>query len=73
MITISDLATFKRDMKCAQLRYGNEQEFAAIANTLRIMNDFKVRENSDLVRLFSNTYISSSVRFLQKRFSTKER
>ena len=64
MITVSDLANLKSDMKCARLRYSNEQEFAAIANTLRIMNDFKVRANSDLIQSFSNTYISSAVRFL---------
>ena len=29
-------------MKCAQIRYSNNKEFVAIADTLGIMNDFKV-------------------------------
>lgn len=41
VITVSDLAQPKSDMKCAQIRYSNEKEFEAIANTLQIMNDFK--------------------------------
>jgi alpha-1,3-mannosyl-glycoprotein beta-1,2-N-acetylglucosaminyltransferase len=41
VITVSDLARLKSDMKCAQLRYSNDKEFIAIANTLQIMNDFK--------------------------------
>ncbi len=42
VITVSDLAHLKNDMKCAQLRYTNEKEFVAIANTLQIMNDIRV-------------------------------
>ncbi len=45
VITVSDLAQLKSDMNCAQLRYSNEKEFTTIANTLRIMSDFKVRFN----------------------------
>ncbi|CAF1046192.1 unnamed protein product [Adineta ricciae] len=41
VMTISDLAATIGDMKCAQIRYGNEKEFVAIADTLGIMNDFK--------------------------------
>lgn len=45
VITVSDLAQPKSDMKCAQLRYSNEKEFETIANTLQIMSDFKVKTN----------------------------
>ena len=48
VMTVSDLATTVGDMKCAQIRYGNEKEFVAIADTLGIMNDFKVSERSSL-------------------------
>jgi len=41
LITISDLSHLKPDMKCAQLRYSNNKEFVAIADTLGIMNDSK--------------------------------
>ncbi|UJR10366.1 hypothetical protein I4U23_014571 [Adineta vaga] len=41
VITVSDLGHLQNDMKCAQIRYSNEKEFVAIANTLEIMNDFK--------------------------------
>jgi len=44
VITVSDLAHLG-DKTCAQLRYSNNKEFTAIANTLQIMNDFKVRLN----------------------------
>ncbi len=64
MITVSDLARLKSDMKCAQLRYSNDKEFIAIANTLQIMNDFKVRLSKYLIQSFSNTNISSSIGFL---------
>ena len=43
VITVSDLGHLKADMSCAQVRYGNAKEFVAIADTLEIMNDFKVR------------------------------
>jgi hypothetical protein len=42
VITISDLGHNENQLKCAQLRYSNNKEFVAIANTLEIMNDFKV-------------------------------
>jgi hypothetical protein len=64
VITVSDLARLKSDMKCAQLRYSNDKEFIAIANTLQIMNDFKVRLSKYLIQSFSNTNISSSIGFL---------
>ncbi len=60
------------DMKCAQLRYSNEKEFAAIATVLEIMKDFKVRLNKYLIESFSTTNISNSIRFLYKSFSTIE-
>jgi alpha-1,3-mannosyl-glycoprotein beta-1,2-N-acetylglucosaminyltransferase len=41
VITVSDLAQLKSDMNCAQLRYSTDKEFTTIANTLRIMSDFK--------------------------------
>jgi hypothetical protein len=53
-----------RDMKCAQIRYSNEKEFAAIATVLEIMKDFKVRLNKYLIESFSTTDISDSIRFL---------
>jgi hypothetical protein len=43
VITISDLSQLGNDVTCAQLRYSNNKEFVAIADTLEIMNDFKVR------------------------------
>jgi len=49
VITVSDLAQPKSDMKCAQLRYSNEKEFETIANTLQIMNDFKVKQINFIV------------------------
>jgi len=42
VITISDLSQLKNNIKCAQLRYSNNKEFVAIADTLEIMNDLKV-------------------------------
>jgi hypothetical protein len=60
VITVSDLAQLKDDMKCAQLNYSNEKEFVIVADVLQIMNDIKVRLNKS----FSNTDISSSIRFL---------
>jgi hypothetical protein len=42
VITISDLNQLKNNIKCAQLRYSNNKEFVAIADTLEIMNDLKV-------------------------------
>ena len=44
VITVSDLAHVKSEIKCAQLRYRNNKEFVTIANTLGIMNDFKVQK-----------------------------
>lgn len=59
-------------LRCAQLRYTNNKEFIAIATALEIMKDFKVRINQRLIKSFSNTDISDSVRFLYKSFSTIE-
>ncbi len=72
VITVSDLARLRSDLKCAQLRYSNEKKINAIANTLQIMNDFKVRLYKYLIQSFSNTDISSSIKFLQKSFSREE-
>ena len=47
MITISDLSQLGNDVTCAQLRYSSQKEFVAIADTLEIMNDFKVRSFVD--------------------------
>ncbi len=44
MITISDLGHNENEIKCAQLRYSNNKEYVAIADTLEIMNDLKVTE-----------------------------
>ncbi len=48
LLTISDLSNLKNDIKCAQLRYSNNKEYVAIADTLGIMNDLKVISNSNL-------------------------
>lgn len=48
VITVSDLGHLKNDMQCAQIRYSNEKEFVAIANTLAIMNDLKVTPSTVL-------------------------
>lgn len=60
VITVSDLAQLKPNLKCAQIHYSNEKEFVAIADVLSIMNDFKVRYSMT----FSYTDISCSIRFL---------
>ncbi len=44
IITISDLSHLTTETKCAQLRYSNNKEYVAIADTLEIMNDLKVME-----------------------------
>lgn len=75
-ITVSDLSALKSDMQCAQLRYSNYQEFKAIADSLEIMNDLKVRfqdqSGAHLFRSFANAYERRAVGFLQKSFPTIE-
>ncbi|CAF3350571.1 unnamed protein product [Rotaria sp. Silwood1] len=41
IISVSDLGHLKNEMKCAQVRYSNNKEFVAIADTLEIMSDSK--------------------------------
>ena len=67
-ITVSDLGALKSDMQCAQLRYGGNKEFKAIADTLEIMNDIKVRcqdrTEVHLIRSFADAYVCSAIWFL---------
>lgn len=55
VIPISDLDHLKNDVKCAQIRYSNNKEFVAIADTLGIMNDLKVISKTFLFHILQQT------------------